>query len=120
MTDREQEKSLHTDDPALDPFEIAFLPAFREGRGSRAPFVNQHGIVIGDHQYESPDSPLSQWTVDTDPAVMAGDEWVHPFKDIGFTTTENREIFEEGLPPQEGNWSHPDKNAAYGMDEPHD
>lgn len=117
MADGGQEENRHGDDPALDPYEIAFLPQFREGRGNRAPFVNKYGIVIGDHEYESPDSPLSQWSVDTDPAVMAGDEWIHPFKDIGFLTAENRDIFEEGLPPQGGIFTHPDKNASRGLDE---
>lgn len=85
------------DDPALDPFEISFLPQFKQGRGRREPFVNEYGVVIGDHDYESPNSPLNQWSVDTDPAIMAGDEWVHPFKDIGFQTPENRELFERGI-----------------------
>lgn len=120
MTDHKHEAKQHVDDPALDPYEIEFLPQFREGRGSRAPFVNQYGIVIGDHNYESPDSPLSQWSEDTDPAIMAGDEWVHPYKDIGFMTAENRDIFEKGLPPQGGIFTHPDKNAAYGLETPED
>ncbi|MFC5651887.1 DUF3905 domain-containing protein [Paenibacillus solisilvae] len=101
------------DDPELDPYEINFLPKFRTGRGPAAPFVNSSGIVIGDHQYESPDSPLSQWTEDTDPAIMAGDEWVHPFKDIGFLTSENRDFFEKEIEPQAGIFQHPDKNSAY-------
>lgn len=99
----------------LDPFEINFLPEFREGRGPREPFVNSHGVVIGDHVYESPESPLEQWSRDTDPSIMAGDEWVHPFKDIGFQTEENREYFERGIPPQGGMFMHPDKDVAYEM-----
>lgn len=122
MTERKREggKSLPAEDPALDPYEIEFLPQFREGRGDRAPFVNKYGVVIGDHIYESPESPLSQWSSDTDPAVMAGDEWVHPFKDIGYQTAENRDIFEKGLPPQGGIFMHPDKDAAYGAGDPDD
>ncbi|RAP75224.1 DUF3905 domain-containing protein [Paenibacillus montanisoli] len=105
------------DDPALDPFEINFLPEFQSGRGPHAPFVNDSGVVIGDHQYESPESPLSQWTEDTDPAVMAGSQWVHPYKDVGFLTSENRDYFEQGVPPQGGTFMHPDKNAASGIEE---
>lgn len=97
----------------LDPFEINFLPQFEEGRGPREPFVNQHGVVIGDHDYESPDSPLVNWDKDTDPFVMAGDEWVHPYKDIGFHTAENRDYFEKGISPQGGTFMHPDKDVAY-------
>lgn len=102
-----------TGDPELDPFEINFLPEFRVGRGPRGPFVNEHGVVIGDHEYASPNSPLENWSKDTDPAVMSGDQWVHPFKDIGFRTAENRMLFEEGIPPQAGIFMHPDKDAAY-------
>ncbi|CAM3185766.1 DUF3905 domain-containing protein [Paenibacillus lupini] len=106
------------DDPSLDPFEIAFLPEFREGRGPHEPFVNEHGVVIGDHDYDSPDSPLNQWSTDTDPAVMAGDQWVHPYKDIGFQTAENREYFEQGIEPQAGIFMHLDKNSAYRAGDP--
>ncbi len=101
------------DDPELDPFEIDFLPQFREGRGPREPFVNEYGVVIGDHMYESPHSPHNQWTKDTDPSVMSGDQWVHPFKDIGFHTEENRDYFENGIVPQGRMFMHPDKDVAY-------
>jgi hypothetical protein len=97
----------------LDPFEINFLPQFRQGRGPEDPFINQYGVIIGDHEYVSEQSPLEQWTENTDPAVMSGDQWVHPYKDIGFQTTENREYFEQGIQPQSGIFMHPDKNTAY-------
>jgi len=101
------------DDPELDPFEIEFLPEYREGREPRGPFVNEHGVVIGDHAYASPNSPLENWSADTDPAVMSGDEWVHPFKDVGFHTEENRQLFEQGIPPEAGIFMHPDKDVAF-------
>jgi len=73
------------DDRVPDPFEIEFLPEHRGGaRGPEQPFVNDYGVVIGDHEYASPDSPLERWSRDTEPAVMAGEQWVHPYKDIGF------------------------------------
>jgi hypothetical protein len=97
----------------LDPYEINFLPEFRKNRGPQQPFVNEHGVVIGDHEYESPDSPLQNWNKETDPEVMAGDEWVHPYKDIGFHTAENRDYFEKGISPQSGIFMHPDKDVAY-------
>jgi hypothetical protein len=104
----------HTQDKEdLDPFEIEFLPEFEENRGPRQPFVNKYGVLIGDHMYESSNSPLNEWTTNTDPFVMAGDEWVHPFKDIGFQTEENREYFERGIAPQGGRFMHPDKDVAY-------
>ena len=106
-------KRLNKDNPDLDPFEINFLPEFKEGRGPREPFVNEFGVVIGDHMYESPESPLQQWDKDTDPAIMAGDQGVHPYKEIGFRTEENRDYFERGIPPQSGIFMHPDKDAAY-------
>lgn len=97
----------------LDPFEINFLPQFLEGRGPREPFVNSQGVVIGDHDYESPNSPLEKWSKNTDPSVMSGDEWVHPFKDIGFHSPENKDYFEKGIIPQTGNFMHADKDVAY-------
>ncbi|WP_409343111.1 DUF3905 domain-containing protein [Paenibacillus sp. MBLB4367] len=109
------EKAVTNDRSELDPFEIEFLPEFRQNRGPEEPFVNEHGVVIGDHDYESPNSPLEQWTEQTDPSVMAGDEWVHPFKDVGFQTDENRDYFERGIAPQTGNFMHPDKNSAYDL-----
>ncbi|MFB9324760.1 DUF3905 domain-containing protein [Paenibacillus aurantiacus] len=108
---------VSADDPALDPFEINFLPELSEGRGPRAPYTNSHGVVIGDHEYESANSPLSNWTEDTDPAIMAGDEWVHPYKDIGFLTDENRDYFERGIAPAAGIFMHPDKNTSYAAAE---
>jgi len=100
-------------DPALDPYEIEFSPEHREGRGPRGAFVNEHGVVIGDHDYESPQSPLENWSKDTDPTVMAGDEWVHPYKDVGFHTEENRDYFEKGIPPKGGIYMHPTIDVAY-------
>jgi hypothetical protein len=101
----------------MDPYEIEFLPQFRENRGPEKPFINEHGVLIGDHMYESPNSPLQQWTEETDPAIMSGDQWVHPFKDIGFHSEENREYFEEGKLPDHAaagaRFMHPDKDVAY-------
>jgi len=101
------------DNSELDPFEINFLPQFKEGPEPKEPFVNSQGVVIGDHVYESPQSPLENWSKDVDPVVMAGDEWVHPYKDIGFHTSENLDLFEKGIAPQGGMFTHPDKDAAY-------
>jgi len=115
---QERSDAKLTDANELDPFEIAFLPEFEHGRGPREPFVNEFGVVIGDHEYESAASPLNNWSTDTDPEVMAGEQWVHPFKDIGFLSSENREYFEQGIEPSEngngGKFMHPDKDVAYG------
>jgi hypothetical protein len=115
LTGQEQQlpQKKKRDDSKLDPFEINFLPQFQEDRGPREPFVNKHGVLIGDHEYESSNSPLQNWDENTDPFVMAGDEWVHPFKDIGFHTAENRDYFEQGIPPKSGIFFHPDKDVAY-------
>lgn len=100
-------------DSELDPFEINFRPEFEQNRGPREPFVNEHGVLIGDHEYQSDHSPLEQWDQNTDPEIMSGDGWVHPFKDVGFHTTENKELFEKGVVPQGVPFMHPDKDAAY-------
>lgn len=90
------------DDSGLDPFEIEFKPELRGNRGPEKPFINAHGVVIGDHVYASPESPLERWTEHTDPAVMSGEQWVHPYKDIGFRSRDNRDLFEKGIAPQGG------------------
>ncbi len=110
MTDKGKEESDGTD---LDPYEINFLPEFRKAKGPEKPFMNKHGVVIGDHEYESDNSPLHNWSKDTDPFIMAGDQWVHPFKDIGFHTEANRNYFERGIPPKGGIFMHPSKDVAY-------
>lgn len=97
----------------LDPYEIEFLPEFRQGRGPEVAFINEYGVVIGDHMYESEHSPLQQWDENTDPSIMSGDQWVHPFKDIGFWSEENRDYFEKGIPPQGGMFTHPSIDVAY-------
>ncbi len=106
------------DDPRLDPFEIEFKPEFRGNRGPQEPFVNASGVVIGDHDYVSPNSPLEQWSKETDPAVMAGEQWVHPYKDIGFRSRENRDLFEKGIRPQAGVFMHPTLQVTAGDDPP--
>ena len=95
--------------------KLIFYLNINKGEAKKGPYINRYGVVIGDHEYVSANSPLEQWTENTDPAVMAGDQWVHPYKDIGFQTTENRELFEKGIAPQSGIFMHPDKNAAYGF-----
>lgn len=105
------------DDSELDPFEIEFRPEFSGNRGPQEPFVNEHGVVIGDHEYASRQSPLEQWSRDTDPSVMAGEQWVHPYKDIGFRTRENRDLFERGIVPNAGLFTHP-VHSVSATDEP--
>lgn len=93
MDDKNKEKS-----PILDetlPHQMNF-PSFKgTGIKMEPPFVNEHGVVIGDSRYNSENSPLNNWSIDVDPAIMAGDQWVHPTNDIGWTSRENQEILEE-------------------------
>jgi len=77
------------------------------------PFINKYGVTIGDSMYASPNSPLENWTKETDPAIMAGDEWVHPTNDIGWNTPENRELLEGQRSPQAYPFMHPTKDAGY-------
>lgn len=80
------------------------------------PFVNDYGVVIGDSQYSSANSPLENWSDDTDPSIMAGDEWVHPTNDIGWNTTENRELLESKKAPQAYPFMHPTKDVSHKSD----
>lgn len=80
------------------------------------PFVNKFGITIGDSLYASKNSPLENWSKETDPVIMSGDEWVHPTNDIGWNTTENRELVESKRTPQGSPFMHPSIDASKGTD----
>ncbi|MFD2673599.1 DUF3905 domain-containing protein [Marinicrinis sediminis] len=113
---RNKERLEALGSPEMDPYEIAFREEFLEnGHHTRQAFVNEHGVIIGDHEYQSANSPLEQWTKDTDPAIMSGDGWVHPFKDIGFHADENKAYFEDGVPLSNGRLAHPNQDAAHDM-----
>lgn len=117
MTDKKKEEAL--DSPILDetiPHQ-ADAPSFKgTGMKMQEPFVNEHGVVIGDSLYNSENSPLNQWTEDTDPSIMAGDEWVHPTNDIGWNTPENRDLLEKNIKPENKPFQHPDKDTSYRKD----
>ncbi|MFM1653464.1 DUF3905 domain-containing protein [Brevibacillus sp. B_LB10_24] len=81
----------------------------------KKPFVNDFGVVIGDSFYDSPESPLNQWSTEVDPVVMAGDRWVHPTNDIGWNTSENKDLLED-IPPKGVPFQHPTRDSSYGSD----
>ncbi|WP_027416446.1 DUF3905 domain-containing protein [Aneurinibacillus terranovensis] len=81
-----------------------------------APFTNEYGVVIGDSFYDSSNSPLNHWSEETDPAIMSGDQWVHPTNDIGWNTAENQELRQKGIVPQGGRFMHPTRDVGYRKD----
>jgi hypothetical protein len=92
-------------------------PDFKDtGMKIEPPFVNKHGVIIGDSIYGSDSSPLENWSSDTDPAIMSGDEWVHPTNDIGWNSEENRELIEGKRKPQGVPFMHPSKDVSHGSD----
>ncbi len=98
------------------PHQIS-APSFKDtGIEMKAPFKNEHGVIIGDSLYASENSPLESWTDETDPAVMSGDQWVHPTNDIGWNTAENRELLEKKRKPQAYPFMHPTKDVSKGQD----
>jgi hypothetical protein len=106
--------SLSIDDTF--PHQINAVSFKNTGIKMQPPFINEHGVVIGDSKYASPNSPLENWSKDTDPSIMAGDEWVHPTNDIGWNTAENRELLEEKQKPQAAPFMHPTKDVSQGND----
>jgi hypothetical protein len=119
--DRNQKTEQKTEvnkDVSIDgtlPHQIN-APDFKNStRSMQKPFVNEHGVVIGDSFYNSPESPLNQWSTETDPFVMAGDKWVHPTNDIGWNTTENKELLED-KPPKGVPFMHPTHDVSMGKD----
>ncbi|MGM7682343.1 DUF3905 domain-containing protein [Cytobacillus sp. Hm23] len=105
--------------PILDetqPHQIN-APSFKgTGKKMQEPFVNKNGVVIGDSMYNSPNSPLNQWSDDIDPEIMAGDDWVHPTNDIGWNTPENRDLIEKNNNPNGAPFMHPTEDTSYGTD----
>jgi hypothetical protein len=92
-------------------------PVFKNsGLSMQKPFVNEYGVIIGDSYYDSANSPLNQWSEDVDPAVMAGEQWVHPTNDIGWNTAENRDLVEKNIPSKGVPFMHPTKDVSRGTD----
>lgn len=98
------------------PHQINSPSFLGTGMTIKPPFINPYGVTIGDSLYRSPNSPLENWSKETDPAIMAGDEWVHPTNDIGWNTPENRELLESKQQPKEGPFMHPTKDTSHGTD----
>lgn len=97
------------------PHQISAPDYKQANRSMEKPFVNEFGVVIGDSFYDSPESPLNQWSTETDPAVMAGDRWVHPTNDIGWNRPENKKLL-ENQPPKGSPFMHPTKDVSYRKD----
>ncbi|WP_102271689.1 DUF3905 domain-containing protein [Cytobacillus massiliigabonensis] len=92
-------------------------PSFKgTGIKMEPPFKNSQGVIIGDSYYASENSPLENWSDEVDPAIMAGDEWVHPTNDIGWNTTENKDLLEKKKKPQAYPFMHPTKDVSRGTD----
>ncbi|MFC4320563.1 DUF3905 domain-containing protein [Litchfieldia salsa] len=118
-TNNKKEKEQKLNSPILDetqPHQIN-APTFKgTGQKMQKPFVNEHGVIIGDSLYNSPESPINNWSEDVDPSIMAGDDWVHPTNDIGWNTSENRELLEQQKAPQGVPFMHPTKDVSKSTD----
>ncbi|MGG0724058.1 DUF3905 domain-containing protein [Bacillus mycoides] len=96
--------------PILDetlPHQMNF-PSFKgTGKQMQQPFINQYDVVIGDSKYDSTNSPLHNWSDEIDPAVMAGEEWIHPTNDIGWISEENQELLKNEVNNKNDAFMHP-------------
>ena len=103
-------KNEPIDSPILDetiPHQMNF-PSFKgTGITMQPPFTNEYGVIIGDSQYNSKNSPLNDWSDDIDPAIMAGDQWIHPTNDIGWISEENQELLQKNNNDSEDTFMHP-------------
>jgi hypothetical protein len=119
VTDKRNSGKDKIENVAIDgtlPHQI-HSPDFKQStRNMQKPFVNEFGVVIGDSRYNSPESPLNQWSTETDPSEMAGDRWVHPTNDIGWNTAENRELLEDNKQPKGVPFMHPTIDVSHGKD----
>ncbi|PEL62586.1 hypothetical protein CN622_13830 [Bacillus wiedmannii] len=83
-------------------------PSFKgTGKKMQPPFINQYDVVIGDSKYDSENSPLHNWTDEVDPAIMAGEEWIHPTNDIGWISEENQELLKKEVDNKNEAFMHP-------------
>lgn len=116
MSKRKKELKENLSIDGTLPHQIS-SPDFKgTGMAIEPPFINSQGVVIGDSQYSSPNSPLEQWSKETDPAIMSGDEWVHPTNDIGWNTDENNDLIESKRRPKGYPFMHPTKDVSHGKD----
>ena len=70
------------------------------------------GIVITPPK----DSPLENWSKETDPSIMSGSEWVHPTNDIGWNTPENHELLNHLKQPDPELFMHPTLDVGKDAD----
>lgn len=103
-------KKQPIDSPILDetiPHQMNF-PSFKgTGITMQQPFINEYDVIIGDSQYNSENSPLNHWNDDIDPAIMSGNQWVHPTNDIGWIAEENQELLSKNNSDAEDIFMHP-------------
>lgn len=113
---RDADKLKRPDIDGTLPHQIN-APDFKDtGVNIEAPFVNSHGVTIGDSSYSSQNSPLENWSDETDPEIMASDQWVHPTNDIGWNTAENRALLESKRKPKAVPFMHPQIDTGKGTD----
>lgn len=115
MKDQSKKKVPNVAIDGTLPHQIDAPDYKQANREMQPPFINEFGVVIGDSFYDSPESPLNQWSTETDPSVMAGDRWVHPTNDIGWNTPENRDIL-EGIRPKGQPFMHPTIDVSHKKD----
>ena len=107
-------ESNKNNSPILDETlpHISNFPSFKNsGKKMEKPFINEHGVVIGDSKYNSKESPLNNWSEGVDPSIMAGEEWIHPTNDIGCATEENSQLLEEMKREPSKQFMHPQKET---------
>ncbi|MDF2682118.1 MAG: hypothetical protein K0R47_3308 [Brevibacillus sp.] len=116
--DKDKRETKETEDITIDgtlPHQIS-APDFKNStRSIQKPFVNEFGVVIGDSFYDSQESPINNWSTETDPSVMSGDQWVHPTNDIGWNSHENRDMLED-KPFVGARFMHPTFDVSKGKD----
>nr|WP_295970206.1 DUF3905 domain-containing protein [uncultured Bacillus sp.] len=111
---KQQKKAIDIDQTL--PHQIN-APSFKDtAMNIQPPFVNSFGVTIGDSYYASEESPLENWSKETDPEIMAGSEWVHPTNDIGWNTAANRKLLETNKAEQTIHFMHPTIDVSKSTD----
>lgn len=65
----------------------------------------------------NPITPLDNWSINVDPAIMSGDHWVQeenaPLEEIGYADSKDCHVVQTNMTPPKSMFMHPTINVSY-------